>query len=109
MSALYLMQYQGAAGVGGGAIYIGKGKVVGVDVGGSKYDGTYAEANGRIKGTATMTAGTGALVTGAQVQPGTKIPLSIDWPSNFANGQAQPISVMGQQVHVKLEKVGDIP
>jgi hypothetical protein len=42
MSALYTMQYQGHVGSGGGAIYIGKGIVLGVDVSGARYNGSLA-------------------------------------------------------------------
>ncbi|MHB1100527.1 MAG: hypothetical protein ACYC1L_00710 [Alphaproteobacteria bacterium] len=110
MSALYVMNYLGSTGVGIGAIYVGKGTIVGADAGGGRYSGTYVEANGRLKGTFYLSMPNGGqLVTGQQVPPGTKLPISADWPSNFANGQPQQVVVSGNPVQVTLEKVGDIP
>ena len=110
MSALYAMRYVGRADAGAGAIYIGKGTIVGADVGGGRYHGTYTESGGRIKGNANLSMPNGgSLVTGQTVPPGTKIPLTVDWPVAFANGQPQPIMVSGQPVQVTFEKIGDIP
>lgn len=110
MSALYTMRYLGGVGIGMGAIYVGKGTVVGVDVTGGRYKGNYTDSNGRLKGTVTATFPSGAqLVTGMSVPPGGAIQLALDWPVNFANGQAQQVSVSGRPVQVTLEKIGDIP
>ena len=109
MSALYIMRFLGGAGMGVGAIYIGRGTVVGVDMGDARYQGTYTEANGRLRGTIQMTLPSGGmLVIGQQVPPGFSTTLNIDWPINFTAGQ-QMVSVQGRQVNVTLEKVGDIP
>ena len=110
MSALYAMRYVGRADAGAGAIYIGRGTIVGVDVGGGRYRGTYAESSGRIKGTATLSLPNGgSLVTGKTAPPGTEIPLTIDWPLDFFSGKPQSIDVAGQPVQVSFEKIGDIP
>jgi Thoeris protein ThsB, TIR-like domain len=110
MSAFYIMRYLGRTGTGFGAIYIGKGTIVGVDVQNGRYHGTFMEDGGRIKVIATLSlAEGGTLVTGAQVSPGTKLPLSADWPADFANGSPQQIMVQGSPVQVAFEKVGDIP
>lgn len=111
MSALYVMKYAGQADAGGGAVYIGRGKVLGVDITGIKYDGSYTEGAGRMKGTVTLISppGGASLVTGLQLSGGQKIPLTIDWPSNFASGQPQQLGVAGRSVSVKFEKIGDVP
>ena len=114
MSALYAMQYQGAGPTannsGMGALFVGKGVISGVDVGGGRYAGTYTEANGRVRGTATLSFPSGGiLVTGAQLPAGSQIPLSVDWPTDFANGKPHPISVLGQQVNVVLDRISAIP
>lgn len=110
MSALYTMQYVGQTGTGAGAIYIGKGVIVGIDVGGGRYNGTYAEGAGRLKGNVVLSAPNGAmLVSGQKLSPGSTLQLTVDWPLGFANGQPQLISVGGRQVQVKFEKIGDIP
>ena len=94
-----------------GAIYIGRGVIVGVDVTNGRYSGTYTEEGGRLKGTAKLSAPPGGaiLVTGAQLPEGQAIPLQVDWPMNFANGSAQTILVQGMPVQVTFEKIGDIP
>ncbi len=110
MSALYMMQYVGVAGGGAGAIYIGKGKILGMDIAGGRYAGSYTEQGGRLKGNATLSMPQGGqLVTGQQVPPGTKIPLTTDWPADFANGRPQTVMVAGRSVQVAFEKIGDIP
>jgi hypothetical protein len=109
-AALYAMRFVGNAGFGIGAIYIGHGKVAGIDAGDVRYDGTFTEDNGRIKGQATMSMPNGgSLVNGQQLPPGTKIPLSVDWPANFADGKPHPIMVNGRPVQVTFEKVADVP
>jgi len=109
MSALYEMRYQGVAGTGHGAIYIGKGKVLGVDVTGARYDGSYASQGANLAGTVTLTSAGGALVTGQPVPAGTKVPITFNLPANFGNGQFQSVTVGGRPVQVAFDKIGDIP
>lgn len=109
MSAFYLMNYVGQTGMGGGAVYIGNGKIVGADVAGGRYHGSYTENGGRLSVNVTLTMmADGMLVTGQPAPRGTKLQLTATWPSNFANGQPQPIQVAGRTVNVTFEKVGDI-
>ena len=111
MSALYAMRYLGHSGDGMGAIYIGRGTIVGVDAANGRYSGTYTEEGGRFKGTIKLSAPAGdvALVTGAQLPKGQAISMQADWPINFADGSAQTIIVNGLPVQVTFEKIGDIP
>ena len=110
MRALYVMNYLGSTGIGAGVLYIGNGQILGTDVGLSRYEGTYVEDGGRIRGTAaiTATAPGSALVTGAALPSGGSLPISVDWPADFANGSPQVATVGGQQVQVALTKIGDI-
>ena len=109
MSALYQMRYQGVADVGHGAIYIGKGKIVGVDITGAKYLGSFVNQSGVLAGTATLTSAGGTLVTGMPVPAGTQVPIAFNLPATFDNGQFQSITVGGKPVQVAFEKIGDIP
>ena len=80
MSELYTMFYQGqTGGSGGGAIYIDRNKILGVDVTGARYDGSYVEnlMIGRLQGTATLTSAGGVLVTGNQCLPARKSKLRL--------------------------------
>jgi hypothetical protein len=109
MSALYAMNYVDQTGTGGGAVYIGNGKIVGIDVGNVRYNGSYSEQGDRLRGTVSLYAPTGGtLVTGAEVPAGSKLTLILDWPSNFSDGKPQPVTIEGRPVHVVMEKIGDI-
>jgi hypothetical protein len=106
------MRYAGAAGQGGGALYIGKGIVAGVDVVGGIYDGSYSERNGHLRGTVKLTAPTAGahLVTGQSVPGGQSFELRFDLPPDFANGRPQTIvGVGGRPVQVTFEKLKDLP
>jgi hypothetical protein len=104
------MRYLGQAGLGAGAIYIGKGKIVGIDAANGRYQGSYTEQNGRIKATVALSIpGGGQLVTGQQLPAGQQLQITGDWPANFANGQPQQVSVAGHTVSVTFEKIGDVP
>ena len=72
--ALYTMNFSGQRGRGGGVVYVGNGKIVGIDVGNFRYHGSYVEQGGRLKGTLGLTAPTaGELVTGVQLSAGTRL------------------------------------
>ena len=108
MSALYVMRYLGKSDTGAGALYIGKGIVLGVDTGGIRYRGIYTQSEGRLRAKVTMTAtGDSTLVTGAILPAGQLLQITADWPEDFADGTARQISIGGQQVSVMFEKVGD--
>ena len=111
MSALYVMRYMGQSDTGAGALYIGKGIVVGVDAGNIRYRGTYTQSEGRLRADVTMTAATGGstLVTGDSLAAGQSLQITADWPEDFADGTDQKISIAGRQVSVVFEKVDDIP
>lgn len=109
MSALYQIQYQGAVGNGHGALYIGRGVVLGVDIAGSRYRGAYAEKDGMLIGQVIMTAAGGPLVTGQTVGPGVQVPINFSFPPDFANGSFQTVTVAGQQAKVAFTKIGDVP
>ncbi len=109
MSALYAMRYQGVAGTGHGSIYIGKNKVLGIDLTGAIYDGSYAPQGANLTGSVTLTSAGGSLVTGQPVPAGTKVQIAFSLPPNFGNGQLQTVTVGGKPVQVAFSKIGDIP
>ena len=83
------MNYVGQAGSGGGAVYIGEGKILGIDVGNIRYSGTYAQQGSRIRGTVALSAPNGGmLVTGTELPAGSRIDLSLDWSADLSDGQA---------------------
>jgi hypothetical protein len=111
MSALYIMRGLGQYGTGFGAIYLGRGILLGLDFFNGRYSGTYTEEKGRLKITATYSPP----LPGLQLVPGRTLPfgrpinLSGDWPANFADGTPQPMMLMGIPVQVTLERIGDVP
>ena len=111
MSALYLMRYIGVSGNGAGVLYIGKGAVLGIDIGENRYRGSYTENSGRlqIKGTLNASAAGSNLVTGVSLQAGQSLQVTADWPNDFADGDPKQVYVEGHQVQVALEKLGDVP
>lgn len=108
MSALYSMKYHGVAGEGHGSVYIGNGKVVGTDVTGAKYIGSYNDLNARLVGAATLTSAGGFLVTGQAIPPGTQVKIEFNLGLDFGNGKLNIVTVAGQPVQVSFSKVGDI-
>jgi hypothetical protein len=110
MSALYAIWFSSVEDVSMGALYIGKGKIVGIDAGNIRYYGTYGERGRRIKVTGTLSAPERAmLVTGRKLAAGQSLQFTADWPSNFANGKPQRMTVAGSAVSVTFEKIGDVP
>jgi hypothetical protein len=109
MNALYQMRYHGVAGAGHGAIYIGKGQVAGVDITGARYIGSYSDNGTSLDGTVTLTSSGAELVTGLRMAPGSKIPITFNFPANFGNGQFQTVTVGNASVQVAFDKIADIP
>jgi hypothetical protein len=109
MSALYQMRYQGVAGNGHGAMYVGKGVVVGIDISGARFNGTYALSGTMIEGTATLTSAGGALVTGQDVPAGGTVPITFSLPAGFDDGQYHQVIAGDRRVGVSFNKIGDIP
>ena|ERR1700733_7556997 len=108
MSALYAMRYH-AARTGHGAVYIGKGIVLGVDATGARYNGSYTIQGENLTGTVTLIATGGALVTGQIVPKGTKVQIVLNLPPDLGNGEFQQVMVDGRPVRVAFDKIGDIP
>jgi hypothetical protein len=109
MSALYQIRYQGVAGKGHGAMYLGKGVIVGIDLAGSRYHGTYTFEGPNITGTATLTSAGGALVTGENVPAGGSVPIAFNLPTSLDDGQYHQVVVGGKPIRVSFNKIGDIP
>ena len=109
--ALYIMEYTGSTGsAGAGVLYIGNGQVVGTDIAKSRYRGRYTVEGSRVRVEASLmaTQTTSWLVTGATVPAGEAVRITADWPTSFESGKPLQVTVGGQPVTVRLEKVGNI-
>jgi hypothetical protein len=83
--ALYLMKFVGDADFGGGVLFIGNGKIVGMDIANLRFKGSYTVHEKRFVSSVTMTAPTGAtLVTGQELPASSVVKLKTDWPLDFA-------------------------
>ncbi|MEM6590217.1 MAG: hypothetical protein AAF641_17375 [Pseudomonadota bacterium] len=110
MSALFKMEYTGAQGFGAGALYVGRGRIVGLDVLGGEYRGQYTNIGRRLRGTVTLSSASNSLqlVTGQTLGPGQAVEIALDWPENLDTG-THKVTVSGAPVHVQLTKIDDIP
>ncbi|MFJ7441686.1 hypothetical protein ACIQW5_29345 [Methylorubrum thiocyanatum] len=108
MTGFYRVDYQGVSGIGAGGMALANGKVAGIDIGGGIYRGTYVIEAGRIRGTAILSFENGGrLVTGAQVPPGTEIPIPFDLEDS-GNTHVISVSVAGRAVNVRLAKIAEL-
>ena len=109
MSALYQLSYEGLIGFGHGALYIGKGLLLGSDAGGGRYRGSYKEENGRLVGSLSLIASSASSVAGQPLPSGQVLEIPVDLPLDFADGRYHPMLVGGTHVGIAFAKIGDIP
>ena len=110
MRALYQIAYRGGTypGEGVGALYIGAGQVLGIDVTGARFRGSYVERDGHLIGQFIMTSAGGTLVTGAPFPLGEEVVVSFDLQPGFDSGDIVVIRVGDRSVQVVFDKIGDI-
>jgi hypothetical protein len=110
MASLYAIQYSGQTGVGAGALYVGNGVIVGFDMSGGRYDGTYKDNGDYINGAISLSVpGGGALVTGDNLPAGASIQIPVDWPADLGNGEPMQLKIGERTVQVVLTKMADVP
>ena len=111
MNDLYVMRYMGATGSGHGVLYVGKGVVLGFDVGEIEYKGSYREKNGRIvaEGMMTATRDDSVLVNGHPLLREEPLPFSAELPIDLDNGAAHQIFIAHLPVNVMFTKLGSLP
>ncbi len=106
-------EYEGRqGGLGGCALYIGEGRVLGVDVDRIIYRGTYEViSSARLEGSVTLTASRngGVLVTGDRLAPHQSLDVPFSLPMNFADGLPHIMRVGTSEIVATFEKIGDIP
>ncbi len=110
MSALYFMRYVGVPSAAPGTLYIGRQTILGVDVGGARYVGTYSETRGRMNvDIMLLMPKGGVLITGANAPAGSKYKLSGEWPVEPADGFTHRMYFDGRPMQVGFERIGFVP
>lgn len=112
LDALYVAHYTGGGSLhlGAAALYIGKGIILGVDIGLNRYEGKYTLEDGTLKASINMTAvADSPLVTGLTLKRGDTISISADLPEDFEEGVFYNVSVGDRPVQVVFDKIGKIP
>jgi hypothetical protein len=108
--ALYIAYFTGSGGSSVALYYIGDGKILGVDVGAMKYDGTYRiEADGSLEVTISYLIPKSALlVTGQSNSQEQRISSQYKLPAEFWNGQIVRIETPLGALNARFEKLKDI-
>lgn len=110
MSGFYLMRFKvptdhGLA-EGAGALYFKRGVIIGVDSAGVRYDGTYVDDNGRIRGSVILDIPAETpLTTGVKTTIPTRLALPLELAPDFADGKPHKMQLEGRFVEVTFEKV----
>lgn len=112
MEGIYAMYFTGSTGSGQGLLIMKNGVIVGADVSGGVYDGSYTQEPDRtldVKIHLKLPPGA-ALVTGASA--GTT-PMEVDiatkLPENFSSGQALAIKTPTGPVNIIFKRLRDVP
>lgn len=112
MEGFYVAYMTGMAGNSVILFVLRKGKIVGADIGGMKYDGTYKanpDGEGYKFSVAYVVPAGATLITGAPPSPTPQtIPLTFDLPNQFANGRVITIETPRGLVNAKFEKIRDL-
>lgn len=106
MGKFYIMEFVGGDGYGAGALHVGESTIVGADVTGATYLGTFENVNGSLSGNVEFTSAGGQLVTGMPIPIGIKLPIKFSVAQDFGNGSPVNIFIAGQPVQVKFRLVG---
>jgi hypothetical protein len=110
--ALYSVQVMGAAGRNIILLFIGDGRIAGIDVATGKYRGTTESLpNGGLRAELDLTVAPGTpLITGAAAPAGVStIPIKFELPPDFGQGSSTvAISTPVGQVNARFEKLIDL-
>ena len=110
MSALYRMTYTGSHSEGFAVVYIGQGLILGMDIAGARVHGTYAEQDGRLRGSMTLTEHEEGVTAGGQIiKAGESAEMEIDWSGDFEAAGPQQVLLLGDPLQIVFQKIGDIP
>ena len=112
MDGFYAAYMTGRAGVSMALFVLMKGKLVGVDAGGMKYDGTFeAKSDGtgyRCSVVYIVPPGRTLITGGPILSEARRVPLQFDLPINFSEGAVIGIQTPLGPINAKFEKIRDL-
>jgi hypothetical protein len=112
MEGIYVMYFTGSAGAGQGLLILKNGVIVGADVAGVVYDGSYTQEVGGtldVKVHLTLPPGS-SLVTGASAgATPMEIDIPVKLPENFGNGQALALKTPTGPINIIFKRLRDVP
>lgn len=110
MQGFYSVSYGGQAGLGMALLALHGGKIVGADVAGGLYDGTYIEARERLSINVSVTVPPGViLVTGAAAQTAPyTFQINAVLPASFGGGAPVQVPTPTGLVTATFKKLRDL-
>ncbi|MGV3576622.1 MAG: hypothetical protein ACO1O4_15975 [Devosia sp.] len=110
MEGFYAVYYTGQTGFGHAVLVMREGKIVGADVTGGVYDGTYTiEANNSVTVDIVLTVPPGTtLVTGQTLTTQHSQNIKANVVETFANGQTVPLQTPMGPVNAIFKKLRDL-
>lgn len=111
MDGFYAVYYTGQTGFGHAVLVLREGKIVGADVTGGVYDGTYTlEQNHTVTVDIVLTVPAGTtLVTGQTLTAPHSQNIKANIVEAFANGQTVPLNTPMGPVNAIFKKLRDLP
>jgi uncharacterized membrane-anchored protein YitT (DUF2179 family) len=111
VNGFYAVYYTGVSGFGNAVLVITGGIVVGADVVGGVYDGSFSQdQDGKFSASISLTVPAGTTLVTGQILPNpfTQTITAI-LPPDFANGQSLPIQTTMGPVNAIFKKLRDLP
>jgi hypothetical protein len=110
MGDLYRLNYSGSHGESFAVVYMGRDRIVGMDLDGGRLQGAYVVEGGRLKGSMTLAGDTAGQTAGGQMmEAGQSADIEVDWPADFDDGSPLECTLLGDPLQISFEKIGDIP
>jgi hypothetical protein len=110
MSALYRLNYSGSHGESFAVVYVGRGRILGMDMDGGRLQGMYVEEGDRLKGLMRLAGDTAGQTVGGQImEAGQSAEIEVDWSADFADGSPQHCILLGDPLRLTFQKIGDVP
>lgn len=110
MEGFYAMYYTGVSGVGNAVMIVDNGLVVGADVAGGLYNGSYwIDENGFLDFDIVMTVSAGSILVTGQTFPGPiELTIKSKLAPSFSNGQPVQIETSLGPINAIFKKIREV-